>query len=378
MIITSTNDIKGYKITQYLGLINVNVVIGANFFSDFFASFTDVFGGYSDTYQSKLDKIYDDALRELTKKAKYKGADAIVGVHFDFDELSGKGKSMFMVTAYGTAVTAEPIAEEIKKTERYEVYQKLYNLSIFKEKGIITEEQYEAEKNSLLLSHEEEINKEIENIKSENANKEVVKQAKLEYQQMKEKERLEAEKAEEERQKKELAKISEMERLALQRKEKEHEIKEVFDAFKTKAPIILEKVKSLLRNNIKSPKEALNMITLADVVNANYDDMGLKSTDSSVHNIGLLLKKERYADACKYYIDLVNDDNIDEAKNYINNVYEMLSFNNQTAFVSMARNLVELKFLGKEDDAVDEFANYALCSKEIAKQVIDMLAINGS
>ena len=75
MIITSTNDIKGYKITQYLGLINVNVVIGANFFSDFFASFTDVFGGYSDTYQSKLDKIYGDALRELTKKAEGKGSD---------------------------------------------------------------------------------------------------------------------------------------------------------------------------------------------------------------------------------------------------------------------------------------------------------------
>ena len=31
MIITSTNDIKDYKITKYLGLINVNVVIGANF-----------------------------------------------------------------------------------------------------------------------------------------------------------------------------------------------------------------------------------------------------------------------------------------------------------------------------------------------------------
>ena len=107
MIVTSTNDIKGYRITEYLGLVNVNVVIGANFFSDFFASFTDVFGGYSDTYQSKLDKIYSDAMRELTKKAEIKGADAIAGVHFDFDELSGKGKSMFMVTAYGTAVSLD-------------------------------------------------------------------------------------------------------------------------------------------------------------------------------------------------------------------------------------------------------------------------------
>ena len=373
MIITSTNDIKGYKITQYLGLINVNVVIGANFFSDFFASLTDVFGGYSDTYQSKLDKIYGDALRELTKKADGKRADAIVGVHFDFDELSGKGKSMFMVTAYGTAVTAEPIAAEIKKTERYEVYQKLYNLSIFKEKAIITEEQYEAEKNGLLLSHEEDINKEIANIKSENANKEVVKQAKLEYQQMKEKERLEAEKAREERLKEEKANLSEKEKLILLRKEKEQEINEAINALKTNAPMILVKVRSLLGSNVKSPIEALNKITQADIANANYDDLGLKPTDNAAHCIGLFLIKERYADACKYYIDLVNDDDIGEARNYVNSVYDTLSFKNEAAFVAMAKNLVELKVLGQVDKAIDEFSYYALCSREVAERVIDML-----
>ena len=149
MIITSTNDLKGYKITEYLGLINVNVVLGANFFSDMFASFTDVFGGYSGTYQSKLDKIYGDALRELTKKAEGKGADAIVGAHFDFDEITGKGVSMFMVTAYGTAVKAIEIIEKPNKVGRYEVYEKLYNLAKFKEKGIITDEQYEEEKKNL-------------------------------------------------------------------------------------------------------------------------------------------------------------------------------------------------------------------------------------
>lgn len=373
MIITSTNDIKGYKITQYLGMINVNIVIGTNFFSDFFASFSDVFGGYSSTYQSKLDKIYGDAISELTKKAIYKRADAIVGVHFDFDELSGKGKSMFMVTAYGTAVKAEPIAAEIKKTERYEVYQKLFNLSKFKESGIITNEQYEAEKNSLLLNHEEEINKEIENIKSENANKEVVKQAKLEYQQMKEKERLEAERAKEERMKEEMANMSEKEKLVFLRKEKEQEINNAIEVFTTNAPMILLKVRSLLENNIKSPKEALDKITQTDIANAQYADLGLKPTDNAAHCIGLFLIKERIADACKYYTDLVNDDDIGEARNYINSVYDNLSFKNEAAFVSMAKKLVELKVLGQVDKAIDEFSYYALCSRDIAKQIIDLI-----
>ena len=44
MIVSTTNDIKGYEINKYIGLVNANIVIGANVFSDFFASFTDVLG----------------------------------------------------------------------------------------------------------------------------------------------------------------------------------------------------------------------------------------------------------------------------------------------------------------------------------------------
>ena len=40
-IITTTPTIEWHPIKAYLGAINVNVVIGANFFSDFAASFTD-------------------------------------------------------------------------------------------------------------------------------------------------------------------------------------------------------------------------------------------------------------------------------------------------------------------------------------------------
>lgn len=146
MIVTSTNDIKDHKITEYIGLVNANIVVGANLISDWFASWTDVLGGYSNSYQSTLDGIYDKALKELQFKAAKNGANALLGVHFDFDEISGKGKSMFMVTAFGTAVKITPIKGEIKKNDRYEIYQKLYNLSKFKETGIITTEQYDAEK----------------------------------------------------------------------------------------------------------------------------------------------------------------------------------------------------------------------------------------
>ena len=101
--------------------------------------------------------------------------------------------------------------------------------------------------------------------------------------------------------------------------------------------------------------------------------MAFKPTDDNDHCIGLLLLKERYADACRFYIDLAGNDDINRAKDYINSVYDMISFNNQSFFLIVAKRLVKLKVLGREDDAVNEFAYYALCSREIARQVFDML-----
>ena len=106
-IITTTPTIEGHPIKAYLGAINVNVVIGTNFFSDFAASFTDVFGGNSGTYQRKMDAMYESAQKELEKKARRMGGNAIVGFKADFDEISGKGKSMFMLSATGTACKIE-------------------------------------------------------------------------------------------------------------------------------------------------------------------------------------------------------------------------------------------------------------------------------
>ena len=104
MIITTTNSIEGAEITSYMRLVSANIVIGTNFLSDIFASFTDFFGGRSNTYQHRLDEVYQNAINEIEEKAARMGADAVVGLKMDFNEISGKGKAMFMVSAVGTAV----------------------------------------------------------------------------------------------------------------------------------------------------------------------------------------------------------------------------------------------------------------------------------
>lgn len=104
MIITTTNSIDGAKVEKYLGVVTTNLVIGTNFFSDFKASFTDFFGGMSGTYRKQMDTLYQRAYDSLSLKASSMGANCVLGFKIDFDELSGKGTQMFMISVSGTAV----------------------------------------------------------------------------------------------------------------------------------------------------------------------------------------------------------------------------------------------------------------------------------
>lgn len=103
IIITTTNSIENCPVVKYLDFACANIVLGTNIFSDISASFTDFFGGKSKTYQNKLELIQKDVISALKDKARDLGANAILSCRIDFDEISGGGKSMFMVSASGTA-----------------------------------------------------------------------------------------------------------------------------------------------------------------------------------------------------------------------------------------------------------------------------------
>ena len=115
--VTTTNVIEGTVIENYFEVIASHVVFGTHLFSDFAASFTDLFGGQSGTYQRKLERLYQAAISQLKDQAFQIGANAIIGLKIDFDEISGKGKSMFMVSAIGTAVKVKAIDPKIGMNE---------------------------------------------------------------------------------------------------------------------------------------------------------------------------------------------------------------------------------------------------------------------
>lgn len=111
MIITTTNSIENAKVEKYLGVVTTNLVIGTNVFSDFKASLTDFFGGMSGTYRRQMDTLYQRAYDALAQKATSMGANCVLGFKIDFDELSGKGTQMFMISVSGTAVKIKYTSE---------------------------------------------------------------------------------------------------------------------------------------------------------------------------------------------------------------------------------------------------------------------------
>ena len=103
MIISTTILIEGRPVRAYLGVVTGEVIVGANIFSDLFASVRDIVGGRSGSYEGALRRAREQAFAELEAEAREKGADAVIGVDIDYEVL-GKQGSMLMVTASGTAV----------------------------------------------------------------------------------------------------------------------------------------------------------------------------------------------------------------------------------------------------------------------------------
>ncbi len=104
MLITTTNNIEGKAITQYMGMVTGEAIMGANIFKDLFAGITDIIGGRSGAYENELRKAKEIAVEEMKAEAQKLGANAVIAVDLDYETISGGSGNMLMVSASGTAV----------------------------------------------------------------------------------------------------------------------------------------------------------------------------------------------------------------------------------------------------------------------------------
>ena len=101
LILTTTPNVEGRPITEYLGIVAGEAIMGANVFRDLMASITDIVGGRSGAYEQELVKARQIALNEMAQYADQLGADAVLSIDLDYEVVR---EGMLMVTASGTAV----------------------------------------------------------------------------------------------------------------------------------------------------------------------------------------------------------------------------------------------------------------------------------
>ena len=103
MLMSTTTILEGRPVSQYLGVVTGEAIIGAKIFRDLFATVRDIVGGRSGTYEKALAEAREVALGEMQARAQALGANAVIGIDVDYEVL-GQNNGMLMVAVSGTAV----------------------------------------------------------------------------------------------------------------------------------------------------------------------------------------------------------------------------------------------------------------------------------
>lgn len=108
IILTTAHSVIGRNMVREIEIVTAECVFGANVFRDLFSSVRDIVGGRARGQQNVLRDAKNTCMHELELAAMECGADAVIGIDLDYQEISGGGKSMLFLVASGTAIALEP------------------------------------------------------------------------------------------------------------------------------------------------------------------------------------------------------------------------------------------------------------------------------
>ena len=104
MLVITTNDVPGYRVTSYLGLVRGITVRSRSVVGNFGAALQALFGGNITIYTSLAERARQEAYDNMIAHAEQVGANAILAMRYDANEIAA---GITEVLAYGTAVVLE-------------------------------------------------------------------------------------------------------------------------------------------------------------------------------------------------------------------------------------------------------------------------------
>ena len=104
MLVATTNDLPGYRITAHLGLVRGVTVRLRNVVSNFGGALQSLLGGNLSVYTSLAETARQEAYDLMAQHARELGADAVIAMRYDANDIMD---GITEVLAYGTAVKVE-------------------------------------------------------------------------------------------------------------------------------------------------------------------------------------------------------------------------------------------------------------------------------
>src|SRR5262245_6425642 len=104
--VTTGNELAGYEITAYLGIVRGIVVRAQTIGQGCRGGFASILGGNIVAWEEVCEKARADAFERMLDHAMRMGADAIVAMRYDATEFA---QHVSEVLAYGTAVKVRKV-----------------------------------------------------------------------------------------------------------------------------------------------------------------------------------------------------------------------------------------------------------------------------
>ncbi|MET3105804.1 uncharacterized protein YbjQ (UPF0145 family) [Oxalobacteraceae bacterium GrIS 2.11] len=106
MLVTTTENVVGFRVVQVKGQVFGVVVRSRGLAGNLMAGLRSLIGGEITEYTSLLEEARRHAIDRMVKNANAMGGNAVVMMRFDSSEI---GQTMSEIVAYGTAVVVEKI-----------------------------------------------------------------------------------------------------------------------------------------------------------------------------------------------------------------------------------------------------------------------------
>ena len=112
MYVTTTLAFEGYRIVEYMGVVRGIVVRAPTIGQGIMGGLKSIIGGNIGAYTEMCEQARSEAFDLLVQHAHEKGANAIIGMHYDASDIGsggGTGRHATEVLCYGTGVVIEPV-----------------------------------------------------------------------------------------------------------------------------------------------------------------------------------------------------------------------------------------------------------------------------